>query len=326
MSQVPPTQDRPACLSPDEQGIARACGLLEQGELVALPTETVYGLGADARNDQACAKIFEAKGRPTFNPLIVHVADLAQVAQIAEVTDTARILADRFWPGPLTLVLRLRPDHGLSPLVSAGLPTVAIRIPNHPVAQNILRRFGGPIAAPSANRSGRLSPTSAEHVARSLGNRIAAIVDGGPCPVGLESSIVDASQKPAKLLREGGIAREEISALTGALVSDLTPGRVAAPGQMSSHYAPNAPLRINQDLSDPTRLRIAFGPIGDADFTLSEKGDLREAAAALFSILHHADAELALRGKTGIDVAPVPQKGLGLAINDRLMRAAAPRD
>ena len=326
MSQVPPTKDRPACLSPDEQGIARACGLLEQGELVALPTETVYGLGADARNNQACAKIFEAKGRPTFNPLIVHVADLAQVAQIAEVTDTARILADRFWPGPLTLVFRLRPDHVLSPVVSAGLPTVAIRIPNHPVAQNILRRFGGPIAAPSANRSGRLSPTSAEHVAQSLGNRIAAIVDGGPCPVGLESSIVDASQKPAKLLREGGIAQEEISALTGALVSDLTPGRVAAPGQMSSHYAPNAPLRINQDLSDPTRLRIAFGPIEDADFTLSEQGDLREAAAALFSILHHADAELALRGKTGIDVASVPQKGLGLAINDRLMRAAAPRD
>ncbi|MCV2874687.1 L-threonylcarbamoyladenylate synthase [Rhodobacteraceae bacterium XHP0102] len=325
MPQASPPADRPERLAADAHGIAAAAGLLRAGKLVAFPTETVYGLGADARNDLACAKVFEAKGRPTFNPLIVHLRDVEAAEGLAEFSSMARDLAAAFWPGPLTLVLPLRSDHGLSSLVSAALPTVALRVPQNPVAQALLAEFDGPIAAPSANRSGHLSPTQADHVMHSLSVGVAAVLDGGDCPVGLESTIVDASGRSAKLLREGGIAREELERITGPLVADLTPGRIAAPGQMASHYAPRAALRINSDLRDPTRYRIAFGPQHDADVTLSESADLREAASRLFGILHLADARVAAGDFTGIDVAPIPAKGLGLAINDRLLRAAAPR-
>lgn len=325
MPQAFPPADRPERLTADAHGIAAAAALLRAGALVAFPTETVYGLGADARNDLACAKVFEAKGRPTFNPLIVHLSDVETAQSLAEFSPMARDLAAAFWPGPLTLVLPLRPVHGLSSLVSAGLPTVALRVPQNPLARALLDEFGGPIAAPSANRSGHLSPTQADHVMQSLGAGVAAVLDGGDCPVGLESSIVDVSGRSAKLLREGGIAREDLEKITGPLIADLTPGRIAAPGQMTSHYAPQAALRINSNLDDPARYRIAFGPQNDADVTLSESADLREAASRLFKVLHLADASVAEGNFTGIDVAPIPPMGLGLAINDRLNRAAAPR-
>lgn len=308
-------------LLPDEAGLSRAAAILRAGGLVAFPTETVYGLGGDARNSLAVAGIFEAKGRPRFNPLIVHVADLAQAESFALFDDRARQIAAAFWPGPLTLVLPLRPDTGLSPLVTAELDSVALRVPAHPVARALLRAFGGPLAAPSANPSGKVSPTRAAHVAQGLAGRIAAIVDGGACAVGVESTILGLDG-PAKLLRPGGIAMEEIEALIGPVALHGKGDRLNAPGQLSSHYAPAAPLRLN---ATPVagEVHIGFGP-GPATLNLSAKGNLAEAAANLFHMLREADRLAGAMGR--ISAAPIPETGLGRAINDRLRRAAAPRD
>jgi L-threonylcarbamoyladenylate synthase len=308
-------------LTPEPDGIARAAETLSAGGLIALPTETVYGLGADARDDHAVARIFQAKGRPHFNPLIVHVAS-AQVAQrYVEWSDTAQRLASAFWPGALTLVLPLRADAGLSPLVTAELPTLAIRVPAHPVAQALLAAFDGPVAAPSANPSGKISPTTAQHVIDGLSGRIEGILDGGPCPVGVESTIIGLSGAPM-LLRPGGVAAEEIEAILGAPLAQRDQSDpLTAPGQMLSHYAPGARVRLNATDITEDELLLGFGPV-TCTLNLSESGDLVEAAANLFHHLHALDA----MNPKGIAVSPVPMRGLGIAINDRLARAAAPRD
>ncbi len=313
-------------LAPDAAGVARAAQVLLDGQLVAMPTETVYGLAGDATNDMACARIFEAKDRPRFNPLIVHLPDLEAVSQIAILSPAAVKLADAFWPGPLTLVLPLAKDHGLSPLVTAGLSTVAIRLPAHPVARAFLNAVGRPVAAPSANPSGRISPTTPAHVRAGLNGRIAAILDAGACQVGLESTILAPGVDGTKLLREGGIAREALEPITGPLSIETTPGKVQAPGQLSSHYAPLAAVMLNSDLSDPEAVRIGFGPSTGCDLSLSPSGNPVEAAARLFGLLHEADALASQLGKTVIHIAPIPEVGLGRAVNDRLRRAAAPRE
>ena len=294
------------------------------GALIAFPTETVYGLGADATDGDAVARLYEAKGRPAFNPLIVHVPDLAAARRVARLDGVAERLAALFWPGPLTLVAPLAPGHGLASLALAGLDTVAVRVPGHALARAVLRAAGRPVAAPSANPSGRVSATRAAHVAAGLGDRIDGILDGGPCAVGLESTIVRAD--PPTLLRAGGLASEEIEAALGRpLAEDLTPGRVAAPGQLTSHYAPARPVRLHATAPAPDAVTIGFGPVA-GDLSLSPAGDLREAAARLFDALHAADALAAERGLGRIDVARVPGHGLGRAIRDRLARAAAPRE
>lgn len=304
-------------------GLTRAAEILRAGGLVAFPTETVYGLGGDARSDHAVARIFEAKGRPRFNPLIAHLPDVEAARRFAVFDDRAERLADAFWPGPLTLVLPVRPDAGLSPLVTAGLDSVAIRVPEHPLARALLREFGGPVAAPSANPSGRVSPTSAAHVLAGLTGRIEAVVDGGDCPLGVESTIVGLTGAP-RLLRPGGLPLEALQACLGAPLAIGAEGEtLTAPGQMESHYAPGAPVRLN--VTEPTahELWIGFGPGTEgAELNLSPTGDMVEAAANLFRLLHEADAKA---GDRAIAFAPVPDHGLGRAINDRLRRAAAPR-
>lgn len=307
-------------LPPDATGFAHAAELLRAGGLVAFPTETVYGLGGDARNDMSVARIFEAKGRPRFNPLIVHVACLDDAKALVEWTNEADILASAFWPGPLTLVLPLKSGHGLSPLVTADLPSLALRLPAHPVAQALLTEFGGPIAAPSANPSGRISPTSATHVASGLSGRIEAILDGGDCAVGLESTIIGLTDQPT-LLRPGGLPAEVIEqALGQPLALHHSGDPLTAPGQLGSHYAPGAPVRLNAAKRKPGEAMLGFGPV-DCDLNLSASGNLVEAAANLFRHLHALDATNA----KAISVSPIPETGLGGAINDRLRRAAAPR-
>jgi L-threonylcarbamoyladenylate synthase len=316
---MPPTR----LLSPTAAGHATAAALLREGQLVAFPTETVYGLGGDARSDLAVARIFEAKGRPRFNPLIVHLPDLAAAEALAQFDDRARALAAAFWPGPLTLVLPLRADAGLSPLVTADLPTVALRVPAHPVARALLRAFGGPLAAPSANPSGGVSPTRAAHVIDGLGGRIAAVIDGGDCAVGVESTIIGLDG-PATLLRPGGVTVEALEAALGTPLHLPTEGQIIAPGQLASHYAPGARVRLNVAQPQADEVWIGFGPATTgAALTLSAKGDLVQAAANLFNSLREAD-RLAGPGGT-IAVAEIPETGLGRAINDRLRRAAAPR-
>ena len=306
-------------LSPDFDGLAQASALLQAGELVAFPTETVYGLGADARNDRAVAGIYAAKGRPSFNPLIVHVPNIETAHRYVQFNDTAMRLAAAFWPGALTLVLPLRADARISKLVTAGLDTLAIRVPDHPVGQGLLAAFDGPIAAPSANLSGRISPTTAEHVLAGLGGKIAAVVDGGGCGVGLESSIV--AFEPPTLLRAGGIPQEALSQCLGLpLNADLTPNSPVAPGQMTTHYAPRGEVRLNATTADDGEVLLGFGAV-DATLNLSPTADLTEAAANLFGMLHQLDD----MGATRIAVSPIPDHGLGAAINDRLRRAAAPR-
>ncbi|MEZ5777584.1 MAG: L-threonylcarbamoyladenylate synthase [Paracoccaceae bacterium] len=309
-------------LPPSPEGIAGAARLLAAGELVAFPTETVYGLGGDARSDLAVARIFEAKGRPRFNPLIVHVPDLAAARAVAVFDDRAERLASAFWPGPLTLVLPLRPSARLSPLVTADLPSVAVRVPAHPVARALLEAFGGPLAAPSANPSGKVSPTRAEHVMAGLGDRIAAVVDGGPCEVGLESTILGLNGAP-ELLRPGGLPAEALEACLGHKIETGGNGHTpTAPGQLPSHYAPTAPMRLNVDKPQAGEFWLGFGPTATgAGLNLSATGDLVEAAANLFHYLRRADAA----AKGTIAVSPIPETGLGRAINDRLRRAAAPR-
>jgi L-threonylcarbamoyladenylate synthase len=313
------TQD----LGPTEQGLAQAVTLLRAGGLVAIPTETVYGLAGDARNGTAVARIYAAKGRPHFNPLIAHVADLAMAEELAQFDERARALAAAFWPGALTLVLPLRDGAGLSSLVTAGLPTVAIRCPAHPVARDLLRAFGGPLAAPSANPSGRVSPTRAEHVRQGLAGRIDAVLDGGPCVVGVESTILGLDG-PAVLLRPGGIPLEALEAMLGPIALGGNAEKPNAPGQLESHYAPDAPLRLNVTQPAPDEVWVGFGPGTEAaPLTLSRRGDLVEAAANLFQLLRDADVRAGDAGR--IAFAPVPDTGLGRAINDRLRRAAAPR-
>lgn len=304
----------------DATGLGRAAQLLQSGALVAFPTETVYGLGADARQGEAVAAIYTAKGRPSFNPLIVHVKDTVAAQHYAQWPAKAQVLADAFWPGPLTLVVPLRDGHGLSPLVTAGLPSVGIRVPAHPVAQALLSRFGGPLAAPSANPSGRISPTSAQHVLSGLDGRIAAVIDGGTCAVGLESTIIGIMGDTAVLLRSGGIPTEAIEAILGHALHRPDDSTITAPGQLLSHYAPKSAVRLNAKSARPDEHMLGFGQI-KGDLTLSVSGDLAEAAANLFGHLHRLDA---MGGP--IAVAPIPMEGLGRAINDRLTRAAAPRD
>ncbi len=311
--------DKTELLFPDAAGLDRAVALLRQGALVAFPTETVYGLGGDARSDLAVARVFAAKGRPRFNPLIVHVPDVAAARLLAVFDGRAEAVAARFWPGPLTLVLPLR-EAGLSELVTAGLGSVAIRVPAHPVAQGLLRTFGGPMAAPSANPSGRVSPTRAAHVLEGLGGRIAAVLEGGSCAVGVESTIVGLLDR-AELLRPGGVTVEALEAVLGPLALGGSAEKPNAPGQLASHYAPTAAVRLDARDVRAGEVRLGFGP-GECDLNLSETGDLVEAAANLFHLLREADRRAAGRG---IAVAPVPDLGLGRAINDRLRRAAAPR-
>ncbi|MBV7394721.1 L-threonylcarbamoyladenylate synthase [Mameliella sediminis] len=307
-------------LSASTRDLTRAAELLGQGDLVAFPTETVYGLGADATQDQAVARIYAAKGRPEFNPLIVHVADIEAAKALVVWSAEAEALARAFWPGPLTLVLPLRDGAPVSRLVTAGLDSLAIRLPAAPVAQGLLRAFGGPVAAPSANRSGQISPTRANHVLNDLGDRIEAVVDGGPCTVGLESTILGLTGTPT-LLRPGGVTEEALSAVLGTRIAlrRETDG-ITAPGQTRSHYAPRARVRLNAVDFEPGEARLGFGKV-DCDLNLSAEADLTEAAANLFEYLHRLDDGQAQT----IAVSPIPHVGLGVAINDRLSRAAADR-
>jgi L-threonylcarbamoyladenylate synthase len=306
------------------EAIARAAALLRAGRLVAFPTETVYGLGADATNERAVAEIFRAKGRPRFNPLIVHVPGLTEAEALAVFDDRARRVATAFWPGPLTLVLPRRGESRLSLLASAGLRTVALRAPAHAIAQALLSACGRPVAAPSANRSGRVSPTAAAHVAEELGDRVALVIDGGRTTVGLESTVLDLSGGPPALLRPGGVTVERLTELLGtiAMPAGVLP---KSPGMLASHYAPSLPLRLEAVAAYPGEALLAFGadaPPGFAEVLwLSCSGDLAEAAANLFAMLRRLDRP----AFTGIAVMPIPEHGLGRAINDRLRRAAAPR-
>jgi len=312
-----------AILPASPSAIAHAARLLRAGQLVAFPTETVYGLGADATNERAVAEIFAVKGRPRFNPLIVHVPGLAEAESFATFDARARRLAGQFWPGPLTLVLPRRGDRGLSLLASAGLDTVAIRAPAHPVAQALLRATGQPIAAPSANRSGRISPTEAAHVGAELGNWVALILDGGRTRVGVESTVLDLSGETPALLRPGGVTLEALTEFLGPIATPAA-GLARSPGMLPSHYAPSLPLRLEATDIRPGEALLAFGPDAPPSFAevawLSRNNDLTEAAANLFSMLRQLDHY----PFTGIAVAPIPDHGLGRAINDRLRRAANP--
>lgn len=312
----------------------QAAALLRQGTLVAFPTETVYGLGADAGNAAAVAGLFAAKGRPHFNPLICHYPD-AEAAFADVIADRrARTLADHLWPGPLTLVLPRRAECRVDLLAGAGLDTLAVRVPAHPLALDLLRRVGRPVAAPSANRSGGVSPTTARHVLEGLSGRIAAVLDGGPCAVGVESTVLDLTGAGPVLLRPGGITLETMEALLGPigrtlpLVAAAATATLRSPGLLLSHYAPGLPLRLNAIAVAADEALLAFGaalPGGGPCWNLSDRGDLPEAATRLFAGLRWLDAEGTSHGCRGIAAMPVPEAGLGLAINDRLARAAVPR-
>ena len=301
-----------------KDGVARAVAALRAGGLVILPTETVYGLAADAGNPRAVAAVFEAKGRPSFNPLIAHVADLAAARRIARFDERAERLAAAFWPGPLTLVLPVADPRAVSELARAGLDTVAVRAPAHPLARELLLDFGGPIVAPSANRSGRPSPTTFADAVEETGQAAAAALDGGPCPVGLESTVV-ALLDDARLLRPGAVTRAQIEALIGPL-SEAEADAKRSPGRLARHYAPEAPVRLEAGAPERDEAYLAFGPApaGARVWNLSPGRDLREAAANLFAFLREADRS----GAAAIAVAPIPHEGLGEAINDRLKRAA----
>jgi L-threonylcarbamoyladenylate synthase len=306
-----------------QQAIKLAADALARGDIVAFPTETVYGLGANALDGRAVAKVFAAKERPRFNPLIVHVPSLAEAEKYAVVTSTARMLAQVFWPGPLSLVLNKRPSGGIADLVSAGLDTIALRVPAHPVAQALLEAVKLPIAAPSANRSGRISPTTAAHVEAELDDRPAMILDGGPCPVGIESTVIAVLDGRPALLRPGAVTREAIEHVIGVPLAAATANhRGASPGQLETHYAPAAALRLDATSVGADEALLAFGgdePSGARTaINLSRGGNLEEAAARLFGALRELDRS----GATSIAVMPIPAHGLGEAINDRLQRAA----
>lgn len=309
---------RPPVLAADDEGVHRAAALLREGGLVAVPTETVYGLAARADRDASVAAIYRAKGRPSFNPLIVHVTGVEHARSFARFDARAERLSGAFWPGPLTLVLPLAPDHGLAAAVTAGLPTVALRCPAHPVMRRVLDEAGVPLAAPSANRSGGVSPTCARHVVDSLGDRIDLVLDGGACEAGVESTIVALREDGTwQVLRPGPITADAIEALLGP-PSALQGLAIEAPGQLESHYAPGKPVRLNARAAQADEFFIGFGAI-EGHVQLSSSGDLAEAASRLYAALHEAAAAPQAR----IAVAPVPSEGIGAAINDRLRRAAA---
>ncbi|MBW8308390.1 MAG: threonylcarbamoyl-AMP synthase [Candidatus Paracaedibacteraceae bacterium] len=303
-----------ACFSPEV--LHQACALLTAGGVVAIPTETVYGLAADATNDKAVAKIYAVKQRPEFNPLIIHCHSAQQAKQYVEFDSRAEKLADIFWPGPITFVLKRRSDSPLSLLASSGLDTLAIRIPAHPVAQALIKAYSKPLAAPSANLSQTISPTSAIDVHASLGNRVSLIIDGGQTRVGVESTIIDLTEENPKILRPGGIAVEQIQSIIGSVEVEKG-SRIKAPGMMVRHYAPSVPMRLNVATPENGELFLGFGHM-ESEYNLSLSGNLEEAAANLFRLMRLMDQP----GIKGIAVAPIPQHGLGLAINDRLTRAA----
>lgn len=298
--------------------VADAAAALSRGELVLLPTETVYGLAADAGNAEAVARIFAAKGRPRFNPLIAHVDSIEAAARVGVMTTMAEALAARFWPGPLTLVLQALPDSPVCDLARAGLDSVAVRLPGHPLARAVIGAFGGPVVAPSANRSGRPSPTTFADAVEETGPSAAVALDGGDCEVGLESTVVSLLGDRPRLLRPGSVTRAEIEVVIGTLEADAGEGH-RSPGRLTLHYAPDAPVRIAAKDAGPGEILLGFGPgIGDPRWSLSPTGDLTEAAARLFRLLREADRE----HPVGIAVSPIPDTGLGEAINDRLRRAA----
>jgi L-threonylcarbamoyladenylate synthase len=305
-------------LDPADGGIAQAAALLRAGELVAIPTETVYGLAARADSADAVAAIYRTKGRPDFNPLIVHVAGIEQARRLAYFDERAEALAARYWPGPLTLVLPARADNGIAPAVTAGLATIALRSPAHPVAAALLAELGLPLAAPSANRSLGVSPTSPEHVLTSLGEACPPVLDGGPCAAGVESTIIALREGGGwSLLRPGPVSGEELTALLG--VPDKSRGAtIEAPGQMARHYSPGKPVRLGAAEAETGEFHIGFGGV-PGDISLSPTGDLAEAASRFYACLHLAAAASQQR----IAVAPIPQQGMGAAINDRLQRAAS---
>jgi L-threonylcarbamoyladenylate synthase len=314
-------------LAPTPGNLGRAAAALREGKLVAFPTETVYGLGGDATSDRAVAAIYAAKGRPSFNPLIVHVGNFTAASRLVEMTPRAEQLARRFWPGALTLVLPRLARCGLSLLASAGLDSVALRVPAHPAAQGLLLMCGLPLAAPSANPSGRISPTRAEHVAANLGDKVAMIVDGGPCRVGIESTVVSLLGATPRILRPGGVTAEQIGNELGITIETEqsgTPGTLRSPGLLESHYAPALPVRLNAEAVSPGEALLGFGagvPAAEVALNLSSAGNLEEAAANLFAMLRELDRP----ERSGIAVMPIPETGLGVAINDRLRRAAARR-
>ncbi len=306
----------------DDINIGKAAAVIKAGGLVAFPTETVYGLGANAYDAEAVASIFEAKGRPAFNPLISHIAEPEALREMAQVDDRARFLARKFWPGPLTFVLPRNDDDPALDLVCAGLKTITVRCPNHPVALELIRRSGVPIAAPSANRSQTISPTTARAVWESLEDRVDMILDGGACVVGVESTILDLTTKEPVLLRAGGITKEELEEALNekVLISDGNPNKPTSPGQLLRHYAPGKKLRINATAPEDGELFITFGDkYGKGDLNLSPTGDLREAAANLFAFMRLADKDERF---CRMAMAPIPEEGLGLAINDRIRRAS----
>lgn len=310
-------------LKPTDTALYEAAATLAAGALVAFTTETVYGLGGDATSDTAVAKIFEAKARPSFNPLISHVPDLDAALALGDFNERACTVAEAFWPGPMTLVVRRREKCPISLLASAGLDTIAIRVPGHPLAVDLLRAAGRPIAAPSANPSGRVSPTTAEHVLAGLAGKVSIILDGGPCAVGLESTVLDLSGHAPTILRPGAVTAEMLEPLLGSVTVAGASAKIAAPGMLESHYAPALPVRLNAETAAEGELFLGFGEISGptGSENLSAAGDVTEAAACLFSLLRALDRP----GATGIAVAPIPESGLGVAINDRLRRAAAPR-
>jgi L-threonylcarbamoyladenylate synthase len=309
----------PHILEASAAGIVHAANKLRNGGLVALPTETVYGLAARADSDAAVAAIYRAKGRPDFNPLIVHVTDLTEAERLALFDDRARALAAAFWPGSLTMVLPKRPEARLAAAVTAGLSTVALRCPAHPVMRAVLAETGLPLAAPSANRSGGVSPTCADHVAAALGAGVEMILDGGACAAGVESTIVAVDRGGGwRMLRPGPITKAQLVDVLGPATRDHASGAIEAPGQLASHYSPGKPVRLDAITGSADEFHIGFGTVG-GDFNLSASGDLAEAASQLYSALHAAAEAASPR----VAVAPVPTDGIGLAINDRLKRAAA---
>lgn len=311
---------------PSKETFELATKKLDAGEIVSFPTETVYGLGADATNSTAVAKIYGAKQRPRFNPLIVHLSEADKAQNYVQMNSLAQKLADSFWPGPFTMVLPLREKSGLSDLITAGLDTVAVRVPKNSIAHELLRTFDGPIAAPSANKSGNISPTTAAHVDGEFGDELDMIIDGGPCDKGLESTIVQIDDSGITLLRPGNITPADIEKVTGQTIhlNDQPSDNPVAPGQLKSHYAPNAKMRLNATRPTPGEAYLAFGQNSSTanSLNLSPTGDLIEAASNLFSMMRALDH---LNLQT-IAVAPIPNTGLGIAINDRLERAAAPRE
>jgi L-threonylcarbamoyladenylate synthase len=306
--------------------LGEAARALRAGKLVAFPTETVYGLGGDATNDRAVAAIFAAKGRPSFNPLIVHVSNTAAATQYAELSAKAIAVAKRFWPGPLTLVLPRRRDCKISLLATAGLDSVALRVPAHSIAQTLLMMAGVPLAAPSANPSGRLSPTEADHVLADLGDKVEFVIDGGKCQIGVESTVLSLLDTTPHILRPGAVTAEQLGDMLQETVGTEAGSEDAAaprsPGRLLSHYAPRLPVRLDAVAAEPGEILLGFGPAAPKDApNLSPQGDLQEAAANLFAMLRRLDDPQ----HRGIAIMPVPETGLGLAINDRLRRAAAPR-